>query len=233
MTTSSALKLHLGCGRKYLDGYVNIDFPDNEHTVQKDLLVDLYADIHTLEYPDDSIEEIRLHHVFEHFSRPLALALLCRWRNWLKPGGVLRIETPDVMASFKLITSPFYSFDSKQQVMRHLFGSHEAGWAVHEDGWYKEKFKITLEKLGFESLKFVTNKCGILRNIEVVAYKGYNKLTAEAYHLAVRELLQMSTIRSVCICLKNEKTPRESELQLLDVWMEMWKDAYELNGAQF
>ena len=223
------MKLHLGCGRSYLEGYINIDFPPVEHTVQADLVADRYEDITRLSYPNVSIDEIRLHHVFEHFSRPVALALLCRWRDWLKPGGRLRIETPDVLASFKLMTSPFYSFDSKQQVMRHIFGSHEAAWAVHSDGWYKEKFKITLNKLGFERIKFATNRWGMLRNIEVIAQKGKNELEAEAYHAAVRGLLQMSTVR---VHTKNNRNPEGSELQMLDVWIELWKNAYEINEAQ-
>ncbi len=222
-------KLHLGCGRKYLEGYINIDFPDSEHTVLKDIVADEYANIHGLVYPHNSISEIRLHHVFEHFTRPIALAFLCRWRNWLRPGGVLRLETPDVMESFKLMSSPFYSFDSKQQVMRHIFGSHEAAWAVHEDGWYREKFNITLKKLGFEGIKFVTNRWSMLRNIEVTAKKGLNEITYEEYYSAVRELLQMSTVRDVRVYTINDKTPAGSELQLLDVWMGIWKDAYEGN----
>ncbi len=222
------MRLHLGCGAKYLEGYINIDFPTSEHTVLKDLVADEYADIQRLVYPRNSLDEIRLHHVFEHFSRPTALALLCRWRNWLRPGGMVRIETPDAMASIRLMTSPFYSFDSKQQVMRHLFGSHEAAWAVHADGWYREKFRVTLEKLGFVGIEFVASGWSMLRNIEVTAYKGENELTYEEYYPAVRALLQMSTVRAVRLLLKSDKGPEGSELQLLDVWMAMWKDAYEV-----
>lgn len=223
------MKLHLGCGRSYLEGYINIDFPPSEHSVQTDLVADRYEDITRLSYPDSSIDEIRLHHVFEHFSRPVALALLCRWRDWLRPGGLLRIETPDAMACFKLMTSPFRSFDSKQQVMRHLYGSHEASWAVHADGWYKEKFRISLEKLGFDEMKFITSKWGVLRNIEVCAHRGIREFTSETYSAAVHELLQMSTVR---VHTKNSRNPEGSELQMLDVWLGMWKDAYEFDATR-
>lgn len=223
------MKLHLGCGRSYLEGYINIDFPPADHTVQADLVADRYEDITKISFPNSSIDEIRLHHVFEHFSRPVALALLCRWRDWLKPGGVLRIETPDAAACFKLMKSPLYSFDSKQQVMRHLFGSHEAAWAVHADGWYKEKFIFTLNKLGFESMKFVSNRWGMLRNIEVIAQSEQRKFTAEEYRSAVYGLLQASTVR---VRTENKIIPEGSELQMLGVWMKMWKDAYEINEAQ-
>src|SRR5712691_2949381 len=130
------MKLHLGCGHYYLEGYVNVDYPPADHSVQKTLRADLFRDLTTLSYPRGTVEEIRLHHVFEHFSRPVALALLCRWRDWLAPGGKLRIETPDLKASAWLLVSPFVCYEDKQEVIRHLFGSHEAHWAVHWDGWY-------------------------------------------------------------------------------------------------
>lgn len=217
-------KLHLGCGRKYLEGYVNIDFPDSEHTVQKDLTADVYADIHGLVYPPDSIDEIRLHHVFEHFSRPIALALLCRWRNWLKPGGVLKLETPDAMACFKQMLSPFSSFSAKQQVMRHLFGSHEAVWAFHADGWYEEKFRITLSKLGYSNIQVVKTKWEMLRNIEVTATKSNDTLGSAEYEELVEELLTMSAVT-----LKQERVRivPESEKSMVKVWMDAWKSAYD------
>lgn len=220
------MKLHLGCGRSYLEGYINIDFPPAKHSVQSDLVADRYEDITRVSYPYASIDEIRLHHVFEHFSRPVALALLCRWRDWLKPGGLLRIETPDVKASFMLMLSPFQSFDNKQQIMRHLYGSHEAPWAVHADGWYKEKLSVSLKKIGFVGMKFTASRWGVLRNIEVCAYRGVNEFTYETYSAAVRELLQLSTIRAHA---KRNKIPEGSELQMLDVWMGLWRDVYDFN----
>ena len=90
---TSNMKLHLGCGERYLEGYINIDYPPEQHTVQQNTKVDHYADITKLNYPENSIDEVRLHHVFEHFDRATALALLCNWHTWLKPGGKLLIET--------------------------------------------------------------------------------------------------------------------------------------------
>ncbi len=77
---NNVLKLHLGCGEKYLEGYVNIDFPQSEHSVLTPK-VDMYHDIRTLQYPDNSVDEIQSHHLFEHFSRTDALKLLFRWRR--------------------------------------------------------------------------------------------------------------------------------------------------------
>lgn len=145
------LKLHLGCGEKYLDGYINVDYPPEEHTVMN-VKADLYQDIRTLDYAENSVDEIRNHHIFEHFKRADALYLLAEWRRWLKPGGKLIIETPDFEESAKA-----YIFANtrkrKMEVGRHIFGSQEAGWAIHYDFWDKSKFKYVLKKFGFEKIK--------------------------------------------------------------------------------
>jgi predicted SAM-dependent methyltransferase len=222
------IKLHLGCGQRYLEGYINIDYPATEHTVQSHIKADRYADITELTYSSNTIDEVRLHHVFEHFTRTDALALLCRWRDWLKPGGLLRIETPDAMKSSELIASPFTSFDFKQQVMRHLFGSHEAAWAVHCDGWYKEKFITTLGSLGFENIRFSGNKWGALRNVEVYATKSKHDFTLEEYVKAVEKILKPSTVR---VKTKDKYEPEGSELSMLTVWIAAWKNAYMAKGC--
>lgn len=156
---SEGIRLHLGCGEKYLEGYWNIDFPEGEHTVMKPK-VDEYGDVRTLSYPEGSIEEVRSHHLFEHFSRAEALALLARWRRWLKPDGVLTIETPDfaTSAAFFLNTT---SMKRKFQLARHMLGSQEAGWALHKDYWDKQKFIFVLKKFGFKDVKVKTYHNGL------------------------------------------------------------------------
>jgi SAM-dependent methyltransferase len=145
------IKLHLGCGENYLEGYINIDFPISEHTVMKPK-ADIYADIRQLEYPENSINEIRSHHLFEHFSRKEAIDLLLKWRKWLKPKGILRIETPDFYRCCWWFI--FSNFEERMQLIRHIFGSQEAKWAYHLDGWGRQKFKFLLKKLGFYQIKF-------------------------------------------------------------------------------
>ncbi len=166
------LKLHLGCGQNHLEGYINIDFPSDEHTVQKAANADLFTDITTLAFPPASINEIRSHHVFEHFDRSTALALLCKWHEWLVPDGLLIIETPDLEASIQLLNSKEIAYKEKQGVLRHLFGSHEAKWAVHMDGWDGEKFKHMLSALGFEINRIEFDQWKMLRNITVTAKKS-------------------------------------------------------------
>lgn len=150
---TSPLRLHLGCGQSHFSGYINIDFPPSEHTVQNGLTADVYADITKLQVTHGSIDEIRSHHVFEHFDRSAALALLCEWYLWLKPGGVVVIETPDFEASAQIALSKKNTYQQRQVALRHLFGSHEAHWAIHCDGWCQEKFTHVLSKLGFTDIQ--------------------------------------------------------------------------------
>lgn len=215
-------KLHLGCGTRYLDGYVNIDHPPSEHTVQHALIADRHADITELSYPAGTIDEVRLHHVFEHFPRQIALALLCRWTDWLKPGGLLRIETPDVMASAWALVSPMASSGARHQILRHLFGSHEASWAAHWDGWYKDRFKDTLIALGFRDLEFIKNRWGETRNIEVLAIRGEKKFTLEDYRSVVAKLLAISLVTH-----GSKHEVADSERTMLEVWMREWEHAYK------
>ncbi|MEK7212441.1 MAG: hypothetical protein AAB686_02080 [Patescibacteria group bacterium] len=150
MTPEKDIKLHLGCGERYLDGYVNIDFPLSEHTLLRPR-VDKYADFRTLQYPSASVVEIRAHHVFEHFNRVEALGLLLQWRRWLKPGGVLHLETPDFgrCAWYYVLSGR----KTRMEIGRHVFGSQEAPWALHKDFWDKKKFLFVLGALGFRDIR--------------------------------------------------------------------------------
>lgn len=103
------LRLHLGCGQQYLQEYVNVDYPLIEHTVQSYSVADVFGDIAKITFMPKTVDEIRLHHVFEHFDRPTAIALLCAWHMWLKPGGLLYIEVPDFLTSAKMMFDDNYS----------------------------------------------------------------------------------------------------------------------------
>jgi predicted SAM-dependent methyltransferase len=215
------MKLHLGCGEKYLDGYLNIDFPSDNHTVQSKSVADRHCDVISLSFPSGSIDEVRLHHLFEHFSRAQAMALLCRWTDWLEVGGKIHIETPDWDASILTYISPFTSPDQKEQILRHLFGSHEASWAVHWDAWHKGRFKKVLEALGYVDLVFTKNQWGVTKNIEVVATRGESQFTASQYREKVRQILGGSLIKPpIKNGVINFDLIDPSELQMLKIWID-------------
>jgi predicted SAM-dependent methyltransferase len=164
------MRLHLGCGERYLEGYVNVDYPPDEHSIQTTSPADVYADITELDYEPGSVAEVRLHHVFEHFDRATALRLLIDWYEWLEEGGILVIETPDFEASARRFLKR-RSRKQRSAILRHVFGSQEAGWAFHADGWYEEKFRQVLEALGYDLVDAKRSSWRATDNITITAGK--------------------------------------------------------------
>lgn len=191
------LRLHLGCGEQRFDAYVNIDYPPAHHNVMN-VQPDAYANILKLDFPANSIDEVRLHHVFEHFNRVTALAMLIRWHVWLKEGGQLRIETPDLLGSAKTLTSWRSTWKMKMAAARHLAGDQAASWGYHLDHWFPERYERTLRRLGFEKIKVRASKWKHephLANVEATGIKIKRK--PEEQLAAADELLWESTVADV------------------------------------
>ena len=184
------MKLHLGCGQVYLNGYLNIDYPLSKHSVQHESVADKFADITKLCYQRNSIEEVRLHHVFEHFDRATASALILIWRSWMKPGGLLRIEVPDFERTIKVMFSPLTTDKRKLVGFRHIFGSQEASWAVHYHGWSKVTLSALMQKLGFEILSVSKNNWKGTYNIEIVGKKNNLKISKKQAGELCRQWLE-------------------------------------------
>jgi len=213
------IKLHLGCGQRYFEGYINVDFPSTEHSFQKRSVADKKADIRNLSYPPETVEEIRLHHLFEHFSRPVACALLVAWRMWLKPKGKLLIEVPDFTRTALLALNPFVSFRSKAVAKRHIFGSNEADWAVHLEGWSSGQLKKLLKKMGFKILKVEHNSWKKTYNFKILAEKNNENYSLSQLEDEVKSYLSNFLVDA-------------SENDLLDIWMDMYKKQLNKSGIK-
>ena len=84
-------KLNLGCGPVHLDGFVNIDFDEDEKP-------DLVADVRHLPYEDGAVGVIYASHVLEHFGHEEPV--LEEWFRVLAPGGVAVVIVPDLFATY-------------------------------------------------------------------------------------------------------------------------------------
>ena len=83
------LKLHLGCGKIRLDGWVNIDL----ETPQADLHWDIRR---PLPFAAGAARLVYHEHVIEHITVEEGARGLADWHRVLEPGGVLRVATPDL-----------------------------------------------------------------------------------------------------------------------------------------
>lgn len=215
-----AMKLHLGCGQRYLEGYVNIDYPPSSHTVQEKSIADIQRDILDLRYAPETIEEVRLHHVFEHFPRPVACALLASWHSWMKPHGVLHIEVPDFQKTARVMINPFASFNKRAVAERHIFGSHEAGWAVHCEGYTPGMMKKMISCYGFKVNEIRRNSWMGTYNFELFAEKATEKITKNDFEAITGKYLRNYLLDD-----------GESETRLLKVWMGIYKGQIEKSWA--
>jgi len=201
------MRLHLGCGQRYLEGYVNIDYPMTEHSVQQKSVADQFADLKELRYKVDSIEEVRLHHVFEHFSRATACAFLAGWNSWLKQSGGLRIEVPDFEKTGKVALSRWSNPKEKYVALRHIFGSQEAHWAVHFQGYTPSSLSTFLKCYGFKTEAVNKNSHLGTYNIEIIAVKE-------------KSINKEDFIRITAEYLSNYLVDKsESEKIMLDIWL--------------
>lgn len=82
-------KINLGCGPKVIKGWENLDLEPGVGGIVCDLRG-------RLPYEDSSASHIYSEHFLEHLSKGEALFLLKECYRLLKPGGVIRISTPDL-----------------------------------------------------------------------------------------------------------------------------------------
>ena len=209
-------KLHLGCGEIHLEGYLNIDFPPSSHPVQTLSGADYFQDITTLTFPKESIQEIRLHHVFEHFSRPVAAALISSWWSWLVVDGILHIEVPDFYKCALIIVNPFSAERAKMKALRHIFGSHEAPWAHHLEGWTKQIITRLLSLFGYTVLDVRRNSYKGIPNIDVFAKKRDLCLSKSDFLSLGLRFLRQYTV---------DDTPTEKKI--LRTWMKKYSETLD------
>lgn len=91
-----ALMIHLGCGEKYIPGFIHVDIRKMPH-------VDYVASADNLSFlKEGSADLIYACHLLEHFKRSETLRVLKEWHRVLKKGGVLRVAVPDFESLVKI-----------------------------------------------------------------------------------------------------------------------------------
>lgn len=148
------MKLHLGCGHNYMDGWINIDGPKDE-LCYDDLKADIHARIEDLDYPDNSVDEILMNAVFEHFPRHVAIMQLRKFYKWLNPdGGKLTILVPYFWGTVKMLKKS-RSPQEQQFWFRHLYGPQDTiQFGTHYDAFDVDKLKWMFSIVGFNEYKY-------------------------------------------------------------------------------
>ena len=101
LSHSTQPKLHLGFGSNYLACWLNTDI------TLKACKEGVYLDVgRPFPLSDNSVNYIFSEHLFEHLTYPQALNMLSESYRVLKPGGVMRLATPDLRFLLGLYQDP-------------------------------------------------------------------------------------------------------------------------------
>lgn len=125
------LKLNIGAGSTVIPGFTPIDRK-------------LGSEAYPLNYPDNSVDEIRASHILEHFSFADAQAALKDWTRVLKPGGKIRLAVPDLDAAAKADPDewPFI-----------VMGGQTDEDNIHRSAWNETRLRAHMEHFGLENVR--------------------------------------------------------------------------------
>jgi SAM-dependent methyltransferase len=138
------LKIHLGCGRRWIPGFVHVDTDAYPH-------IDYRRDIRDLGVLDDgSAELIYACHCFNYFDDEEAKTVLQEWRRVLAPGGVLRLSVPD----FDAAARAYLFFRDLAKVKRLVTGYYRGqdGILYYRNLHDEASLRALLEASGYEGV---------------------------------------------------------------------------------
>lgn len=137
-------RLHLGCGDRFIPGFVHVDIRPLPH-------VDIVSRLDKLEmFEDDSASLVYASHVLEHFPRHESMAVLLEWRRVLAPGGVLRLSVPD----FERLIEVYEKFGRDlDTVLGPLVGRQNHPYNFHYMVFDRRKLTSMMREVGFHPIR--------------------------------------------------------------------------------
>jgi predicted SAM-dependent methyltransferase len=141
------MKLHLGCGTKWIPGYVHIDVAMHAH-------VDYVGRVDRLSHiPSSSVDHIYACHVLEHFGRHEYETVLREWNRVLRAGGTLRISVPDFRAVAEAYMSGILT-NGIADVIGLCVGGQRDEFDYHKVIFDEEMLSSALQRANFTSVRW-------------------------------------------------------------------------------
>lgn len=151
------MKLHVGCGQNYLDGYINLEFA--KVFLSPPHKVDMLGSGMTLPFKNGSLDEIISYHVIEHMPRPASPEAKEKYHynvedfldecvRTLKTGGKLTAECPD----FEKIINELV-IENKQDRIDNIFGLDRYEGDIHHWGYTAQSLKELFKSRGLTVTK--------------------------------------------------------------------------------
>ena len=134
MTVATVDRVNLGSGYYPLHGWTNVDL----HCP-----ADIRADFRDLAFRD--LDAVRMSHLLEHVSWRETVDVLTRVRDWLRPGGTITVEVPDMEAILKLGTQHPLWF-------KYVYGDQSHDGEYHLAGFTAQMLAHCLKAAGFHQV---------------------------------------------------------------------------------
>lgn len=146
------MRLNLGAGKQYIEGFTHVDLADYSH-------IDVKHDIRCLPmFKNNSADLIYCSHALQYFNRLDALYALKEWHRILKNSGVLRLAVPDFQAIIAVYLK--YQADKinnpleKRGILGPLYGEMTVGnkMIYHKTAYDFESLKNLLHLAKFKNV---------------------------------------------------------------------------------
>lgn len=148
-------KLHIGCGSKKLEGYINVDL---RKTSAADVVVNILSPDFKEMFKPNSVDEIYSCHMLEHIPESKAKIFLADCLTILKLGGILNIEIPLIDRLIDLAWK-----DGKcnhKEILYNIYGMERWEGDFHMFGYTTKVFKELVAELGYEFIKEEVGRTG-------------------------------------------------------------------------
>mgnify|MGYP001174812537 FL=1 len=139
------MKFNIGCGwRDFGKDWIHIDGGEYDHLDSSDIFIRAYE--------DDTADLIYSSHFIEYLDREEVVPLLKRWKEVLKPNGVMRLAVPNFEVYANLYSSGEYPLDNFLGV---LYGKMPMGdeTIYHKTVYDFHSLKSLLKNIGMKEIK--------------------------------------------------------------------------------
>ena len=139
------VRLHLGCGKRKLDGWIHIDQAEFDHIQINGSIGDLSM------FEDNSVDQIYSAHSLEYFDAEESLNVLREWHRVMRPGAQLNVAVPD----FKRLVTIYEKTADLKDIIGPLFGRMPVGKNLIFHKYVYDQHTLTklLQSSGFIDLK--------------------------------------------------------------------------------
>lgn len=181
------MKLHIGCGKRFLSGFKHLDLADYEHIDFKQNFEDLSN------FEDETVSEIYSSHALEYFDFSDAKKILSQFMRILKIDGSIFLSVPD----FEQLILIYKNTHNLNNIIGPLFGK-----------WKNNDYQVIYHKtvFDFNILSSIMSEVGF-KNIQrfnpAEYFKKYDE-TFDDYSLAYFPHLDKSGI-FVSLCITGNK----------------------------